>query len=428
MRARSDHRAGPQARERSDHRAGGDGRALDMAAGPNLDIVADRDPRPEKHAWADHHVPAEAGIVTEIDGAGIDEGGAVPHRLRAQALLEDGLGPGQLHARVGADELVRIGLHIGAGKPLAAGDGDDVGQAILGLGVVVADLVHELEQMRAVRHHDARIAQESGLLGQARVAGLDDGLEGAVRADDEPAVLAGVLGREAEHHDRGIGRGAARLEQHLEGLGPDQRGVAIEHQDIALIPVSGEGAERRARRLDRVGGAALGGLDHRRHRRHGGRHLRRLRPDHHDHPVGLKGFEAGQYMLDHRPPGQGVHHLGQLRFHPPALAGGEDDRGGFSPRRGGLRPRSRLCRRGGGARRAVGLIEILGAKGAAGHFDERRPMAVRYPDDRPLLHRVDGKVATPGDRVLASRRGNDPWNVHGRDDRKSNRHWQEKNS
>ena len=105
-------------------------------------------------------------------------------------VLQDGLGGGQLGAAVDADQLVGRRLHDRAGGAVGARDGDDVGQVVLALGIGVADAIEQGEQALAVDRHDAGIAERDGALLGVGVAVLDDRLEQAVGADDEPAIAA----------------------------------------------------------------------------------------------------------------------------------------------------------------------------------------------------------------------------------------------
>ena len=118
-------------------------------------------------------------------------------------------------------------------------------------------------------------------------------------------------------------------------LGADQRGVAGQHDDVAVLGVEAEVVVGQAGEPDghRVAGAALlalldelerhrarvllQGLDH---------HLGAVPDDDHG-PVGLVEGHGIEHVPDERPAAQHVQRLGTGRAHARALAGGQDDGG-----------------------------------------------------------------------------------------------------
>ena len=90
----------------------------------------------------------------------------------------------------------------GARQPLGAGEGDDVGEIDLALGVVAADPRKQPEQVPAGDRHDPGVAQADAAFGRARVAVFDDRRERSVGRGDQTAIGAGVLGPHAQHRER----------------------------------------------------------------------------------------------------------------------------------------------------------------------------------------------------------------------------------
>ena len=76
-------------------------------------------------------------------------------------------------------------------------------------------------------------------------------------------------------------------------------------------------------------GAELFGLQHRLDavRRDGSLDLRAPRPRHDDDPRGVERAERVDQVQQHRAAGDRVEDLVQVRLHPRALAGSEDDHG-----------------------------------------------------------------------------------------------------
>src|SRR5262249_62387887 len=87
------------------------------------------------------------------------------------------------------------------------------------LGVVVADLVDEVEQMARLDRHDAAIAEADLALLGAGVAGLDDARECGVPVEHEASVGARIGRPEAGGGGRGGRLAAAGGEQYLRRLG-----------------------------------------------------------------------------------------------------------------------------------------------------------------------------------------------------------------
>jgi len=116
---------------------------------------------------------------------------------------------------------------------------------------------------------------------------------------------------------------AARLDQPGNRLGLQERGIAVEHDDIGDI---GEHRlERRTRGSDRVAGAArliLHDRPCRRNRLGDGIHAA---AEHHHRLGRAERRQRRQHMAQHRPPGDLVQRLWGGRPHPGPLAGGEDD-------------------------------------------------------------------------------------------------------
>ena len=101
------------------------------------------------HAGAEHHVGLDHGAAADPGVRAEDRRSAASIRVTpaampgAQSVLEGRLGLGELGPGVDADRLLRGRLDRAAGEPALARDADDVGEVVLALGVVVADLVEQ---------------------------------------------------------------------------------------------------------------------------------------------------------------------------------------------------------------------------------------------------------------------------------------------
>ena len=174
------------------------------------------------------------------------------HRAGAQAVLQDGLGLGQLRARVHAAHLVlRDNLERHA-VALRARDFHGVGQVIFAGLVGVADALQEAQQRAALKCHDPRIAQGDGALFRRRVLLLADGQKLAARRGDKPPVALGGLGLEARHNH--LRAAFERPRQGTEAFRRDQRRVAVEHENRPVFRLQRcPGGQHRMRRAQPLG-------------------------------------------------------------------------------------------------------------------------------------------------------------------------------
>ena len=265
---------------------------------------------------------------TDIDAGGAggddrDPGGGEPVE---DTLLRDRADLGELAAVVHADREVGVGDLVGGhARAGAAQYGQDVREVALALGGVGPDLRQRVTERGAVEDDEPGVDLVDEQLfggGVAGHLGLDDPLDVAVSAADDPAVPRRV--GQAHRCDGRCGTGAdMRGEQRIERSGGDERHVAREDDDGRVggevVRGSGDGAGGPVRlRLDRDDDVVLAGemLCER-----AGRAV-----DDHDAAAGLPRGHDGP--VDERAAAQVVQHLGRGRAHARALACGEHDEGG----------------------------------------------------------------------------------------------------
>ena len=174
------------------------------------------------------------------------------------------------------------------------------------------------EQDLVVEQVVARIHLFDGPLRGGAVAVLDDALDVAVGVADDAAVAGRVVeDRRGQRRRRLLG--LVLLDQRLEGLGPDQRTVAAQHERLAR-----EILQMLLAAHDGVGGAQLLGLLHPDDvRRIVGKSLLDLvgaEPDDHVNLVYADTSARIEHIRQHGPAGHFVQHLRQLGVHPAAHA------------------------------------------------------------------------------------------------------------
>ncbi len=300
-----------------------------LGSGTELDVLqaherADLHPVAQFDLTFQHDVDIDLHVLADPHAAALVH----PRRVdqtrtgRAQrpglAQLPGALQLGQLPRIVGALGLQRIGdqHHLGRAE-FGRGHGEDVGQVVLALHVVAGQLRQPATQRGRLGGDDAGVDGVDVALLIVGVLVLDDGADLAGGIAQHPAVAARIVGLGDQH-----GQAAGRMQQPQQGLRTDQRHVAVQHQHGGRI------GNVLHRLLDRVAGAkALGllGPDQVELVGKGLAHLLAAMAVDHVDGSRTQGARGLEHVRQHRPPGDGLEHLGPRGLHPLAFAGGEDD-------------------------------------------------------------------------------------------------------
>ena len=291
-----------------------------MAEAANAGPAGDLRARAEHDIGLDGRAAAHLGVEREMHRLGCGHGHAGGEEGLALNLLEQGLGHGQLALGVDAHDGVLIGEHRPGRGTAPAGQLDHVGQIEFALGIVVPDLGQQFEQQADRRGHDAGVAGGQGQNLGRGFLGLGYGRE-RVAVHDQPAIVAGIAGLEADDGDALVGR-----EDRLDIGGAQQGHVAIgdDHltHEIAEHGLCGAhgvaGAQGRVLNGDGVLPQPFDDMV---------AHLRGVRPDHHHDPLAAQRLGGVDGVVQHGPAADRMQHLGQSRLHARALAGREDDGG-----------------------------------------------------------------------------------------------------
>ncbi len=246
-----------------------------------------------------------------------------PHPVLEQPVVVGPADLRQLDPVVHALDLGRIGGEDRADRmAVAAQDRHHVGEVLLALRVVGHDPLDRVGQQRSVKGVAAGIDLVDRALLRRRVGVLDDVGQRAAVVPDDPPVAGRVADPRGQHGDR-VSRRVVLPGQRGERAGPEQRHVAAGHQHDA-----GHDAEGLDHHAHGVTGARLAVLhddDRVRHVPGGlGPDLLPAVPgdDHRALRVELAGRR--EHVPEHAASAQRMQHLGNPRFHPGALACGED--------------------------------------------------------------------------------------------------------
>ena len=288
-----------------DDAAAADGGVGETAVGAELALLAHGDVADQMRLRPHDGVAADGGVGADPGLRGVDEGNALGHPVLVDAVARDGGELRELDAAVDAQAVaVVIAVEDGDCLAVAFEDLEHVGQIVLGL------------------------EQRGGLLGRA-VLLLDDAFDLAVGTQLDAAVAEGV-GRGHGHDGAGELAGGDGLRELGDGVGGDERQVAVEHDDGALrdaaglerdlYGVAGAQALGLLDALDLGGAVGVGAVDK-------GAHLVGVAADD-DHDAAAAGLDGGvDDPLDHGLAQDLVRNLTVVRLHAGALAGGEDNCG-----------------------------------------------------------------------------------------------------
>ncbi|MNZ15789.1 hypothetical protein D3C78_327460 [compost metagenome] len=226
---------------------------LQHGAGPDAHMVAEFDLALDDDVDVDHHFLPDLEGAAQIEAGRIDQGDPGDHQLLGLHLLIAALEGRQLDPVVGPFHLHgAVRMDGGDGAAIPMGHGDHVGEIELPLGVLVVQTGQPATQLGAIGHQHTGIHLADGELFGVGILLLDDADYLAVFTDDT-AIAGGVVQHHCQQRHAVVGLGG---QQPLQGLGLDQRGVAVEHQHVILI------LPERDRLGDGMAGAQLLRLQH----------------------------------------------------------------------------------------------------------------------------------------------------------------------
>ena len=311
-----------------------DARVGDAAVGANAHALAQFHAASEHAVHVDLHILAAdqlpthagAGVVAQVKAGRVGQAHALLHQGAGLAQLVGALQLGQLQGAVHARHLQGIGDAVGHhGHTVGHGHGDDVGEVVLALGVVVGEPREPGREQARRDGHDAAVHLGDGALRIGGVFVLNDALHGAVGIAHDAAVAGGVGQRDGEQRQPLATTGGHQCAQ---GVGLGQGHIAREDDRCAIGREMGHGL------LHGVAGAQLRFLAHKLQIKMGcsarescGSRFYFCSTVAGDDD-GAAGLQAGclvQHMVQQRAPGQALQHFGGAAFHARALAGRHDE-------------------------------------------------------------------------------------------------------
>src|SRR5690606_19602320 len=306
-----------------------DGVRLDHSAGADA-AVADQAVRADAHTGGQAHVAFQHGVhiqyhvfaalhgATNVQPRRVQHSDPGAHQLFRLDLLVDAFQACELHPVVDAvdfpGELRLYGFHGQAGVDR---HGNHVGEVVLTLGVVAGEFGQGVRQEGTRAGEDAGVDFADRALGVVGVLELDDRLHFAGGVADDAAVGARLVHFQG-HQGQPVGSDAT--DEVAQGVRADQGHVTVQDQHHIFADV-------RHGLRHRMAGAELLGLfgpDRVRGRDLFAHQLAAVAVDDADTPRVQRPGTVDD-VREHRPAGNRVRHLWQLRAHPGALAGGKDD-------------------------------------------------------------------------------------------------------
>lgn len=261
---------------------------------------------------------AHAHFTTLVESRRIGESCTLQTQRTRGATLERALQLRELPCVVRAFDLDRIDdvHHLGRVE-LGGGRGEDIGEVVLALRVVVAQVLQPAAQCLAVGDEDAGVDGADLALLVVGVLVFDDAAHAALRIAHDAAVAGGIVEIGDQYRDA-----AFCGEQTLQRLGSDERHVAVQHQHACID------RHRRHRVLHGMAGAQalllLGPVEIGLVGKRGTDLLAAVAVNDVD-PCGAELARGVDHVTQHRLAGDLLQHLGRGGLHALALAGGEDD-------------------------------------------------------------------------------------------------------
>ncbi len=211
---------GPQPGEGADDRARADARAVEMAegmhhrarahthiaqhgVGPHAGAVGQMHFAFEHAAHVDEHIAATVQRAAHVDAARVGQGDARVEQAARSAQLHHALQMRELAAVVHAEHIVRVGHGGGAHRhTVGHGQGHHVGEVVLALRVVVAQLAQPAAQGGQRRAQNAGVAFAHRALRRRGVFVFDDALHRAVGTTQNAAIACRVVQLDGEQGER----------------------------------------------------------------------------------------------------------------------------------------------------------------------------------------------------------------------------------
>ena len=307
-------------------------RVGEAAVGPELAVFAYVRVAEEEGLRPDYAVTADGGVWANPSLRGVNKGDAAGHEASVNAVARDGRELGELGAAVDAETLgVVVYVQCGDALAVRAQDFYHVGEVVLALGVVVADLADMGGKRRAVEGIATGVAleQRGRLLGRA-ISLFDVAQHGTGVVELKAAVAEGI----GRRHGKDGCRSGAICDASCEarnGLRPDEWQVCVEHDNGTIVDAGGlkcdahgvAGAEALGL-VDALDARPLtlrvGGVDD-------GAHLVGVAAHDDDDAVASAGEGSVDHPANHGLAENLVRDLGVARLHARALASSEDDGG-----------------------------------------------------------------------------------------------------
>ncbi|MNI34516.1 hypothetical protein D3C73_885070 [compost metagenome] len=211
-----------------DDHAFAQGAVLDHAVRADHHVVFDDDLTFEDHVDVDQHVAANRDVTANVETSRVTQRHTLSHQTTTGAQLIMPFQFGKLLAIVGALHFHGVVRLLGGHhQTIAHGHGNDVGQVVLALGVVIGETAHPVAKTGKRQRQNAGIAFGDFALGFIGIFLLDNGRDLALHITNNAAVTGRVIqlyGQQAQLLWPHL------LEQTLQGIDFDQRHIAIKHQ------------------------------------------------------------------------------------------------------------------------------------------------------------------------------------------------------
>ena len=204
------------------------GKSPDDAALADMAAAANHDMR------FDDHIGFDDGIGGDEHRFRGDHGHTRLHCRRSEARLQGCFRGRKINAVIDPQDFGLVDHQMRNPVATVGCQGDNIGQIIFTLGVVIGHLVQQVKQQWGLYGHDPAVTQPDAPLGVGGLAMFDNAFNVTAGAPHEPAIPRRVSGFERRHRNRrAISHPTHKCRN---AVCPDKRCIGKHHDGDAVIP------------------------------------------------------------------------------------------------------------------------------------------------------------------------------------------------
>ncbi len=210
----------------TDSTIGDDHARFNQAPGTNFCFAAQMNIRVDDRVGTNLDIDVDVAVIR------VDQGHPFSHQLLVDPLPHNDCRFGQLTPVINPHDFLLVNDQGRDSALFIVGRGNDVGQVILILGIVITDRLQGCEYPGGFKGVNSGINLTDQLLLSVRIFLLDDGCN-LVTLANNPAIAGRIINNRRQQRDRGLFR-SVHLQHCRKGLLPQQRNISTEQQNCTI--------------------------------------------------------------------------------------------------------------------------------------------------------------------------------------------------